>query len=573
MTTTAPGAAVRATDQAGWVSCPDCGWLLYRKRLDRNLSVCPECDHHLRLGARARIGLLVDPGSFTETFFAPGPRNPLSFSDLRDYPARLQEAARRSGESEAVVVGTAAIGGTGVVVAVMDFAFLGGSMGVEVGRRVSGAAALALERDLPLVTVCASGGARMQEGVFSLFQMARASAAFACLREAGLLTVCVLTDPTYGGVSASFATLASVLIGERGAHVGFAGPRVVQETIRAELPDDFQTAEFLLAHGLVDRVESRAELRPLLSRLLTLHRCRKGTGAGTGGREHPLGPPRVRDLDPWEVVQRARRTDRPTTLDYLHSVFDDFVELHGDRAFGDDPAVVGGVAALGGRTVVVIGHEKGHTVRERVARNFGMPHPEGYRKALRLLGHAETFGLPVVTLVDTPGAHPGPEAEERGQSHAIAEIIQRSSRLRVPVVAVVTGEGGSGGALALCTSDRLLVLENAYLSVISPEGCAAILWRTATAAPTAARAMRLGAAHLYETGIATSVVPEPEGGAHTDPETTAQTLREALLEELDDLSRLDATALVETRSRRLSRIGGDHGQFLRAVRTVVPEGS
>ncbi len=570
-TTTAPAPARHPADHAGWISCPACGWLLYRKRLDRNLRVCPECDHHLRLSARARIALLVDAGSFTESTFAPGPRNPLSFADLRDYADRLQEAARRSGESEAVVVGTAAIGGTGTVVAVMDFGFLGGSMGVEVGRRVSAAADLALERGLPLVTVCASGGARMQEGVFSLFQMARTSAAFARLREAGLLSVCVLTDPTYGGVSASFATLASVLVAERGAHVGFAGPRVVQETIRAELPRDFQTAEFLLGHGLVDRVESRAELRPLLTRLLALHHGPAPTAQAWPAPPPPLPTPsRPRpDLDPWDVVQRAREVDRPTTLDYLRSAFDDFVELHGDRAFADDPAVVGGVASLGGRTVVVIGHEKGHTVRERVARAFGMPHPEGYRKAARLLGHAETFGLPVVTLVDTPGAHPGPEAEEHGQSHAIAEIIQRSSRLRVPVVAVVTGEGGSGGALALCTSDRLLVLENAYLSVISPEGCAAILWRTATAAPTAARAMRLGAAHLYDAGIADAVVPEPPGGAHTDPDAAAQALREALLRQLDQLSGLDAAELLASRARRLSRIGGDD-QALRAVPTVVP---
>jgi acetyl-CoA carboxylase carboxyl transferase alpha subunit len=263
-------------------------------------------------------------------------------------------------------------------------------------------------------------------------------------------------------------------------------------------------------------------------------------------------------------VQRARVPERPTTLDYLHSAFDEFVELHGDRAFADDPAVVGGVASIGGRSVVVIGHEKGHTVKERVARNFGMPHPEGYRKALRLLGHAETFGLPVVTLVDTPGAHPGPDAEERGQAHAIAEIIQRSSRLRVPIVSVVTGEGGSGGALALCTSDRLLVLENAFLSVISPEGCAAILWRTASAAPTAARAMRLGAAHLVESGIATSVVAEPPGGAHADPDAAARLLRAALLRELDELSGRDPTALVASRASRLSGIGGDDG-FLRTV--------
>jgi acetyl-CoA carboxylase carboxyl transferase alpha subunit/acetyl-CoA carboxylase carboxyl transferase beta subunit len=563
---------------AGWISCPGCGWLLYRKRLERDLHVCPECDEHLRLSARARIDLLVDTGSFEETVFPRGLTDPLAFTDLRPYPDRLRDAAHRSGESEAIVVGTARIGEFPVVLAVMDFGFLGGSMGVEVGRRVSGAAASALEQRLPLVTVCASGGARMQEGVFSLFQMARAGEAFGRLREAGLLSVCLLTDPTYGGVSASFATLASVLIGERGAHVGFAGPRVVQETIRAELPSDFQTAEFLLAHGLVDRVENRADLRPLLVRLLALHeRTEHHDPVADDPVQHqpstcddPPGPDRLVDSDPWDVVQRARVVERPTTLDYLHTAFDDFVELHGDRAFADDPAVVGGVASIGGHRVVVLGNEKGHSVRERVAHNFGMPHPEGYRKALRLLGHAEAHSLPVVTLVDTPGAHPGPDAEERGQSHAIAEIIMRSSRLRVPIVAVVTGEGGSGGALALCTSDRLLVLENAYLSVISPEGCAAILWRTATAAPTAARAMRLGAAHLYRSGVATSVVAEPPGGAHTDPAAAARLLRAALVRELDELSGQDVTTLLTTRSLRLSGIDGDGGRPVRALQPVLP---
>src|SRR3954449_10148089 len=312
-TTTALGHP--APDQVGWTSCPQCGWLLYRKRLDRNLHVCPECDHHLRLGARARIDLLADPGSFTEASFPPGVPDPLSFTDLRGYPERLREAVLRSGEAEAVVVGVARIGGIEAVLAVMDFAFLGGSMGTEVGRRVSGAVGLALERGLPLVTVCASGGARMQEGVFSLFQMARASEAFGRLREAGLLSVCVLTDPTYGGVSASFATLASVLIAERGAHVGFAGPRVVQETIRAELPDGFQTAEFLLQHGLVDRVESRAELRPLLVRLVALHAGGAVPGGADDDAEVPAPDPWAED--PWEIVQRARLAERPTTLDYL----------------------------------------------------------------------------------------------------------------------------------------------------------------------------------------------------------------------------------------------------------------
>src|SRR4051812_22859910 len=574
--------------QADWISCPACGWLIYRKRLDRNLHVCPECDHHLRLSARARIELLVDEGSFTETTFPPGVPDPLSFTDLRAYSDRLRQAASGSGESEAVVVGQASVGGTPVVLAVMDFAFLGGSMGVEVGRRVSGAAALALDRDLPLVAVCASGGARMQEGVFSLFQMARVSQAFARLREAGRLSVCVLTDPTYGGVSASFATLGSVLIGERGAHIGFAGPRVVQQTIRAELPAGFQTAEFLLDHGLVDRVESRAELRPLLMRLFVLHlsstpvdrasTVSDGDGDGDGDRgpeTFDLSPwsGHAGEPDPWDVVQRARVVERPTTLDYLRTAFDDFVELHGDRAFADDPAVVGGVASIGGRSGVVVGPEKGHTGRPRVARQFRVPHPQGYRKALRLLDHAEVFSLPVVTLVDTPGAHPGAEAEERGQSHAIAEIIMRSSRLRVPIVSVITGEGGSGGALALCTSDRLLVQQNAYLSVISPEGCAAILWRTAASAATAARALRLGASHLYASGVATSVVAEPPGGAHADPTTAARLVREALVRELDDLSCLDVPALLDARFRRLSRLGGNDGQPTRTLQPVLPVGT
>src|SRR4051812_26536518 len=308
-TPTAPTAPVHA----GWTSCPACGWLLYHKRLERNLHVCPECEHHLRLSARARIDMLVDAGSFTETELPRGGADPLTFTDLRPYPDRLRDAAHRSGESEAVLVGEARIGGTPLVLAVMDFGFLGGSMGVEVGRRVSEAAALALEQGRPLVVVCASGGARMQEGVFSLFQMARASEAFGRLHEAGLLSVCVLTDPTYGGVSASFATLASVLVAERGAHVGFAGPRVVQETIRAELPSDFQTAEFLLSHGLVDRVENRAELRPLLIRLLALHGSGRILGAVTDdGTDEPDTAcnqvPSGADLDesdPWEVVQRA----------------------------------------------------------------------------------------------------------------------------------------------------------------------------------------------------------------------------------------------------------------------------
>ena len=259
--------------------------------------------------------------------------------------------------------------------------------------------------------------------------------------------------------------------------------------------------------------------------------------------------------DAWEVVGASRHLGRPTTLDYLHAAFDDFVELHGDRAFADDPAIVGGLASIGGRPVVVVGHQKGHDTKELVARNFGMAHPEGYRKALRLFEHAERFGMPVVTLIDTPGAYPGVEAEQRGQSAAIAELIMRSCRLRVPVISVITGEGGSGGALALGTGDVLLMLENSTYSVISPEGCAAILWRDATHAAQAARALRITAADLIELGVADGVVAEPPGGAHRDPAAAAASLHRAVIGALDRVLALDPAELLRTRYARFRTIG------------------
>jgi acetyl-CoA carboxylase carboxyl transferase subunit beta len=540
-----------------WVRCPHCRSLTYRKRLARNLGVCPDCGHHGRLSARERLGQLVDPGSFVEaTEHEGGPEDPLTFTDQLPYPRRLADARRSTGEQEAVVTGRARVGGLEVVVAVMDFRFMGGSMGTGVGERVTRAAEDAARTHTPLLLVTASGGARMQEGALSLLQMAKTAQAIARLRETGVLCVCVLPNPTFGGVSASFAMLGHVVIAEAGALVGFAGPRVISETIRAELPPGFQTAEFLLAHGLADRVEPRARLRPVLQQILGATRRDDPVAEAGGAAPIRVAGRLARDTDPWVLVQRARHIDRPTTLDHLDAAFDDFVELHGDRAFADDAAIVGGLARIGGRGVVVIGHEKGHSTRDLIARNFGMPHPEGYRKARRLMELAASLRLPVVCLVDTPGAYPGVQAEERGQSAAIAECIMTAARLPVPVVSVITGEGGSGGALALATADRVSILESAFYSVISPEGCAAILWRSREAAPDAARALRIDAAQLLELGVVDAVVPEPAGGAHTAPREAAANLRRAVLEQLADLDGLPAAALLERRYDRFRAIGG-----------------
>jgi acyl-CoA carboxylase subunit beta len=385
-------------------------------------------------------------------------------------------------------------------------------------------------------------------------QMVSTSQAIAKMREAGLLTISLVTDPTYGGVAASFATNTDIVIAESGARMGFAGPRVIKQTIGQELPDGFQSAEFLLSHGQVDIVRHRQDLRECLSRLLAV----KNDPAAELPRVKPLivrDPDTLPSRDPWETVGLARHLERPTMRDYLARTFDSFVELRGDRLYGDCPSIIAGIARLDGLPLAVVGHQKGSTTRERVARNFGMPRPEGYRKALRIMSLAATLKIPVVTLVDTPGAYPGIDAEERGQALAIARNVLEMSRLPTPVVSVVTGEGGSGGALALAVADTVLVLENSIYSVISPEGCSAILWKTAAKAPEAARALRIVPNELLRLGVVDGVIPEPRGGAQADHRETADRLRQALLETLPHLLHVPPDTLVERRESRFRDYG------------------
>ncbi|MFG2100135.1 acetyl-CoA carboxylase carboxyltransferase subunit alpha [Micromonospora echinaurantiaca] len=550
-----------------WSRCAGCATLLYRKRLHRNLDVCPECGTHARLGAPDRLRQLVDSGSFTTLPDRPAEVDPIGFVDVLPYPHRLTAARAGTGLAEAVLCGTATIGRHPCALAVMDFRFLGGSLGSAVGELITRAAERALADRVPLVLVTASGGARMQEGALSLMQMATVSQAVAALREAGLLTVSVLTDPTYGGVAASFATNTDVVIAESGARMGFAGPRVIRQVTGRALPDGFQTADFLLRHGQVDMVVPRRALRSRLTALLAAARAARRPdpapdvrpsqpaavdAAATATSASAAGGPAG---DAWATVRAARHPGRPTTLDYLESAFDDFVELHGDRLGGDCPAVVGGLARLAGHPVMVIGHQKGHTTAELVARNFGMASPAGHRKALRLMRLAARLGLPVVTLVDTPGADPGVAAEQQGQAAAIAENILALTMLPTPVVAVITGEGGSGGALALAVADRVLMLRHAVYSVISPEGCAAILWPDRGAAPQAARALRLTAPDLCRLGVVDEVVPEPDPAAQDDPEGAGRLLRAALLANLTPLLEVTPATLVRRRRQRFRRFG------------------
>jgi acyl-CoA carboxylase subunit beta len=524
-----------------------------------NLVVCPRCGTPAYLSAIQRIDQLVDADSFHEHDVHLTAVDPLEFAAGGDtYRHKLTRTQQRTGLGEAALSGSATIDGTPVQLVVLDFAFMGGSMGIILGEKIVRAAERASKRRVPLITVSSSGGARMHEGVFALMQMARSVSALSRLAAAGVPHIAVLCDPTFGGVTASFAGIGDVIIAEVGARIGFAGPNVTQQLTNTPLPPEAQDSSTLFAHGLVDRVVTRRELRGTLARLARLYAaqaarprsepCPDALAFEASTVQRGMTP------DPWAAVQLARHPRRPFALDYVRLVFDDFFELHGDRMAADDGAIIGGLASLDGRTVMVIGHQKGRTTRENLVRRFGMAGPSGHRKATRLMRQADRLGLPLVTLIDTPGAESSLLAEEHGQAFSIAESLLELTQLRLPSIGIIIGEGGSGGALALGVADRLLMLEHAIFSVASPEAAASILWQNPRRAAEAASAMRITGPELAEFGLIDGVIAEPDGGAHLNPRVAAAGIRRALLDHLAELDRLPAGELVNLRAECLRRL-------------------
>lgn len=555
------------------MACPSCGIEQSRAAFAEALYVCPRCGTYLHIGARERIAMLVDPRSFRELDRALVSVDPLNFTDQRAYRDRLADARKRTGLREAVVIGEARLDGRPIVLAVFDFAFMGGTMGSVVGEKVADAFELATRRRWPVVSVVASGGARMQEGMLSLMQMAKTAAARAAHDRAGLAHVAVLTDPTFGGVAASFASLGDVLIAEPGAQIGFVGPRVVGQTVGETPSPDSHRAEALLQGGLVDLVVPRPNLRSTLAYLIG-HLSRRPHPRRRGQMAPVVNPVRTAPAaspPSWPTVQLARHPQRPTSLDYIAGLVARFVELHGDRQFGDDPAIVCGVGELGTQTIVIIAQERGHTEEQQAFRRHGMPFPEGYRKALRMMRLAAKFASPVVTFIDTPGAYPGPDAERRGIAQALAANLQTMAVLPTPIVSVVVGEGGSGGALALGVADRVYMLEHAIYSVISPEGAAAILYHDKAKAPQVAEALKITADDLLRLGVIDGVIVEPSGGAHTDPDHTIQLVGNAVRAALHELSDQPAAALVKGRYRRYRHIGKVGIYWRQVVRREMQE--
>lgn len=494
--------------------CNKCGKAIIAEET-KKWYICPKCGGYFRMPAWERLESIADADSFEEWDAQMEERNPLDFNG---YPEKLRQLKEKTGLDEAVITGQITIDGIAAAVGVMDGRFMMASMGQAVGEKITRMVERATDRKLPVILFTCSGGARMQEGIVSLMQMAKTSAALKRHSEAGLLYISVLTDPTTGGVTASFAMLGDIILAEPKALIGFAGQRVIEQTIRQKLPKGFQRSEFLLEHGLIDRIVERKEMRETLAGILKFHRAgdmetaEKSEKAESSIENTEELKIEKRESTPgaWDRVLLSRKAERPTGSDYLNLVFENFMEFHGDRLYGDDPAVVGGIADFHGQPVTVIAQVKGSDTKENIKRNFGMPLPEGYRKALRLMKQAEKFHRPVICLVDTPGAFCGIEAEERGQGEAIARNLYEMSCLTVPVLSVVIGEGGSGGALAMAVADEVWMLENSVYSILSPEGFASILWKDGSRAKDAAQTMKLTAQELKNLGIIERILEEPD---------------------------------------------------------------
>ncbi len=530
-----------------WIKCSSCGRLVYYKDYKENNYICPRCGKAFIMTPKQRFNLLFDDNNWEKLPLPIVSDDPLNFVDRVPYCDRLNEARNDTGSHDAITTADGTIGGIPATVCILNGDFMMGSMGRAAGDGIIASMEHAIETRRPFIMVTASGGARMQENILSLMQMARTTVAVNKLHANGIPYIVLLTDPTYGGVTASFAMLGDIHIAESGARIGFAGRRVIEQNIREKLPANFQTADYLYEHGMVDMVVPRTELHDKIATILAVltkqPREPKAVNVTTPAVDTSKKARGMGENDAYDKVLLARNENRPHFLDYINGIVDDWTYLAGDRTYAEDPAMGSGIGFWRGIPAVIIGQEQGRTIETRQKHRFGMVNPDGYRKAQRMMRLAEKFNLPLISLFDTAGAFAGREGEERGQSQAVAQSISTGLAIKTPYVAVNVGQGGSGGAIAIGTGDRILMLENAIYSVIAPESCASILWRDNKFKATAAAAMRLTARDMAELNVIDKIVQEPAGGAHTDWQTTMELLSAAVADSIRELQEIPASEL------------------------------
>ena len=535
-----------------WIKCESCGKLVYYKDYKENKYICPSCGRAFIMTPKQRFDLLFDDNSWTRLTPPTVSDDPLGFSDRISYVDRLADARSETGCYDAITSADGTIGGIPTTVCVLNGLFMMGSMGRAAGDAIVAAIEHAIETRQPFIMVTSSGGARMQENILSLMQMARTTAAVNKLHSNGIPYIVLLTDPTFGGVTASFAMLGDIHIAEKGARIGFAGRRVIEQNIREKLPSNFQTADYLYEHGMVDMVVARGDLHDTIAKILSVltkqERTPKQINVSTPAHDISKKIRGMGETEAYDKVLLARHENRPHFLDYIDGIVDEWTYLAGDRVFAEDAAMGSGIGFWRGIPAVIIGQEQGRDIASRQKHRFGMVNPDGYRKAQRMMRLAEKFNLPLISLFDTAGAFAGREGEERGQSQAVASSIALGLSIKTPYVAVNVGQGGSGGAIAIGTGDRVLMLENAIYSVIAPESCASILWKDNKFKATAASEMKLTARDMANLNIVDEVIHEPAGGAHTDWQTTMELLAKSVAQHLTELQQIPVEDLPAMRA-------------------------
>ena len=526
--------------------------------------VCPFCRFHYTVTARQRIELLADKGTFKEFYKYVSSVEPLSFSRRARYRKFLAQDQDRTGLTEAVVTGKCRIGDIEAMLIVLDFGFMGGTMGSVVGEKVSMAFENAARKGLPAVAVVSGGGTRIQEGVLSLMQMAKTVTAANRLRNEEVPFIVVLANPSTGQAYASFANLADVILAEPGSLIGLSPLRTLREVSKMPLPLDAHTAEAHVGHGLLDNVVDRENLQPRVASLLEILTAHK---RGSSNHKSLLkAEPRIcAEVEPWEAVSAARNTERPHASAYFRSMLDPFIELRGDRLNSDDRSIVAGLGFMEGQPVAVIGQQRRPLVEGERYHVF----PDGLRKAQRVIDLASRFKLPLVTLIDTQGADPGLEAEEQGIGNAIATTLSSMLTVPTPMVSVVIGEGGSEGALALGLSDRILIQQYAVYSPMSVNHTLGAAHHDHMLDREAAEALMLTAHDCVELGIADQVVGEPEGGAHVDPREASSSLKTAILANIVQLAKMSQGKLLKKRYRKFRRMGEESGHSQEAMSREV----
>jgi len=526
--------------------------------------VCPFCRFHYTVTARQRIELLADKGTFKEFYKYVSSVEPLSFSRRARYRKFLAQDQDRTGLTEAVVTGKCRIGDTETMIIVLDFGFMGGTMGSVVGEKVSMAFENAARKGLPVVAVVSGGGTRIQEGVLSLMQMAKTVTAANRLRNEEVPFIVVLANPSTGQAYASFANLADVILAEPGSLIGLSPLRTLREVSKMPLPLDAHTAEAHVGHGLLDNVVDRENLQPRVASLLEILTAHK---RGSSNHKSLLkAEPRIcAEVEPWEAVSAARNTERPQASAYFRSMLDPFIELRGDRLNSDDRSIVAGLGFMDGQPVAVIGQQRRPLAEGERYHVF----PDGLRKAQRVIDLASRFKLPLVTLIDTQGADPGLEAEEQGIGNAIAKTLSSMLTVPTPMVSVVIGEGGSEGALALGLSDRILIQQYAVYSPMSVNHTLGAAHHDHMLDREAAEALMLTAHDCVELGIADQVVGEPEGGAHVDPREASSGLQTAILTNIVQLAKMSQGKLLKKRYQKFRRMGEESGHSQEAMSREV----